>query len=106
MNQVQQNEKHAKWLAIIDSQEKSGLSQTEYCKQNNIKISTFTYYRGVVKGKSSNEIETKPGFKPVKVVPNENNDIKLALPNGFQLALPINMDASRVKQLVEALLSC
>ncbi|MGH2639475.1 MAG: hypothetical protein ACRDF4_09380, partial [Rhabdochlamydiaceae bacterium] len=48
-------------------------------------------------------------FSPVKVVNNsagESAGIKLALPNGFQIALPADIEVTRVKQLVEVLLSC
>jgi len=96
--------KHQKWLAIIEDQEKSGLAQPEYCKQHSIKISTLSYCRRIYKRK--NPKLPKPEFKPVKIVNHEGHDIKLTLPNGFQLMLPIKHDATQIKQLIEVLLSC
>lgn len=98
------SEKHQKWLAVIEDQEKSGLSQPDYCKQHNIKISTLGYYRGIYKPK--NQKPPKPEFKPVKIASPENQDIKLILPNGFQLILPVKHDTAQTKKLVEVLLSC
>jgi hypothetical protein len=31
---------------IIEEQERSGLSQSEYCKQHNLDVARLSYYRG------------------------------------------------------------
>lgn len=53
MNVTKKSEHHAKWQSLIEEQEKSGLSQTEFCKQHSIAISQFGYYRGLLKAKDA-----------------------------------------------------
>ena len=35
MNATEKSTRRDQWLEIVEKQEKSGLSQTEFCKQNN-----------------------------------------------------------------------
>jgi hypothetical protein len=102
-----QNEyKLAEYQKLIAEQKESGLYIKEFCKQKHISIGKWHYYRNALK--KSQDLKS-PKFSPVKVInktAHESSDIKLALPNGFHLALPLNIDPYRVKQLVEVLLSC
>jgi len=106
MTTSQKENKLAEYQKLIVEQKDSGLSIKEFCKQKHISIGRWHYYRNALKN-SQSLVPTK--LSPVKVIDktaHESNDIKLALPNGFQLALPFNIDPYRVKQLVETLLSC
>jgi hypothetical protein len=38
-------EKHAKWRKLFEEQQASGLSQKEFCKQRELVLSQFVYYR-------------------------------------------------------------
>ena len=40
-----------KWRTLVNEHEKSGLSQKDFCKQKNIVLSQFVYYRGQLKAK-------------------------------------------------------
>jgi len=106
MTSSQKENQLTEYQKIIAEQKESGLSIKEFCKQKNISIGKWHYYRLALKkekGLAPNKLS------PVKVInkpTNEHHDIKLALPNGFQLALPTDFDPSRLKQLVEVLLSC
>ena len=109
MNAIKQSTRREQWLEIVEKQEKSGLSQTEFCKQNNLVISQFTYYRGLIKA-SERAASPKPEiFSPIKIHKAEQispSDIRILLPNGFQCFVPSHIDVSHIKRLVEALLSC
>lgn len=106
MTHSQAENKLTEYQKLITEQKESGISIKEFCKQKSISIGKWHYCRLTLKksqGLSSNKLS------PVKVInkiTNEGGDMKLALPNGFQLALPLNTDPNRVRQLVEALLSC
>lgn len=105
-----QTERYTKWKELIHEQMKSGLTQTEFCKKNELVLSQFTYYRGVLFDKpQADSNKTKVNFSPVKIVPtnfDSASDIRLTLPNGFQCVFSSRLEPTHVKRLVEVLLSC
>lgn len=106
MNSNEKIDRYAKWKEFIENQEKSGLSQLEFCRQHNLVASKFGYYRSVIKSQEK-ENANQQLFSTVKIQkPAQNADIKIILPNGFQCFIPVAMDTSHVKRLMEALLSC
>lgn len=109
MNTSDQVERYAEWKKLIEEQERSGLSQAEFCRQHELTPSKLTYYRGVIKGRAKNKVKSINSFSPVKVAANEGkslNEIRVALPNGFQCVFPCQIDVGHIKRVVEVLLSC
>ncbi len=109
MNTTKQSTRREQWLAIVEEQEKSGLSQIEFCKQNNLAVSRFTYYRGLIKASERAVSLTSNVFTPIKIHKTEQHpfsDIRILLPNGFQCFIPSHIDAPHIKRLMEVLLSC
>jgi hypothetical protein len=45
MNNDTQPTSREEWFTLIDEQAASGLSQTEFCKQRNLILCRFTYYK-------------------------------------------------------------
>lgn len=107
---IENQERYAKWHKLVEDQEKSGLSQKEFCNQQNLVLSKFVYYRCLLKNKEKAAAINKTSFLPVKVLPKEktvvSSEIKLSLPNGFQCVFSSNLDPIQIKRLVEALLAC
>jgi hypothetical protein len=109
MNTTEQLIRHEQWLARVEEQEKSGLSQTEFCKQNNLVISQFRYYRGLIKASERDTPPKSNVFTPVEIQKSEqksSSEIRILLPNGFQCFIPSHLDTSHIKNLIAALLSC
>ncbi|CAN5194768.1 hypothetical protein BH09PAT2_BH09PAT2_11010 [soil metagenome] len=109
MNATEQSIRHEQWLTRVVEQERSGLSQTEFCKQNNLVISQFTYYRGLIKASERDTLPKSNVFTPVKIHKPEqksSSEIRILLPNGFQCFIPSHLEASHIKNLIAALLSC
>ncbi len=109
MNVNKHPERYAKWKALVEEQEKSGASQTEFCKRHNIAVSQFGYYRGLLKAKERVGSRSSQLFSPVQIKKPEtkiSDEIKIILPNGFQCYLSTLMDVTQIKRLMEALLSC
>lgn len=109
MNKTEQLSRREQWQAIVDKQEQSGLSQTEYCKQNNLVLAKFAYYRGIFKANActaSPKLDIFSSIKINKPTQNSSSDIRIMLPNGFQCFIPSQVDASHIKRLMEILLSC
>src|SRR5579883_1814193 len=109
MNAIEQSDRHTKWRTLIDEQEKSGLSQSEFCRQHNIVFSQFGYYRGILKANNRTPSKKTELFSPVQFKKSEtklSDEIKIILPNGFQCYLPVSIDSLHMKKLMEVLLSC
>lgn len=108
MDSPEKIDRYAKWKELIAEQEKSGLSQLEFCRQRNLVSSKFGYYRSVIKSQDKVNANQKL-FSAVQIKKPEQNassEIRIILPNGFQCFIPAAMDTLRVKHLMEALLSC
>lgn len=108
MDSSEKFDRYAKWKELVTEHEKSGLSQTEFCKQRDLVPSKFGYYRSVIK--SQNKANTKQKlFSEIKIKKSELNlssEIKIILPNGFQCMIPSAIDSLQLKRIMEALLSC
>ena len=74
-----------KWSDIISDWEKSGISQKRYCEENEIKLSTFYYYRKKVSQQQDFVELPPPAYKPRKMIEIhlQSDDIKLRIPDGF-----------------------
>lgn len=102
MTNDEQKARHEKWQIIIDEQEASGLSQTQFCKERNISSAQLGYYRSILKPKQAKGIGS---FTPVTVrQPSTSKDVRVLLPNGLQCTFPSDLSASVIKDLMKALL--
>jgi|GEM_PF-1450074 hypothetical protein len=109
MNIQNQQERRAKWESFVEEQEKSGLSQKDFCKSHDLALSQFVYYRSVFKTKKCDQVKAAELFSPIQVKKIERNtslEIKIVLPNGFQCFVPSQIEASCLRSIMEALLSC
>lgn len=98
--------RHNRWKSLIEEQEESGLSQSEFCRRNQLVASQFGYYRSLFK--TSRPIE-KLEFQPIQFKVNEETlgmEIKALLPNGLQFIFPSHIAVKQIKQLLEVMLSC
>jgi hypothetical protein len=100
-------ERHSKWQALIDEQEKSGLSQAAFCKLHNLTFSHFTYYRTRFRGRQQAPKQSSGTFAPMSIAKaSVTNEVRLSLPSGFQCSFPIDIDPMRVKELLGIFISC
>ena len=108
MQQNSENKSRTDWTSLIAEQEKSGLSQKEFCNHRGLILSQFVYHRCSKKSKTTQA--AKSVLKPVKIISKEpsvtSGDIRLSLPNGFQCSFPCSLDVIQIKRLIEVLLSC
>jgi len=90
--------------SLIRKWESSGLSQTQFFRQNGVSKSTFGYWR---KKYLNEEGKNKPQdtFIPVKIAntPKADNNpsvLEVVYPNGVRLVCSAGMDLSRLKPLI------
>jgi hypothetical protein len=100
------NQSKPDWKNFIEEQEKSGLSQSAYCRHHGLSIGKFGYYRGLLKSEKKHTSK-QAKFEPVKISPNTTiSEIKVSLPNGFHCIFSSQTNALQVKRLIEVLLTC
>lgn len=75
-------QKSSSWKRHIEGWQDSDLSQPEYCKQQGLKLSTFSYWRKRLK-------KTQPGNRLIPVTLASTSAVKISLPNGICLSLPV-----------------
>jgi len=92
------------WKEQIEAWQGSGLQQTEYCRQNNLKYHRFTYWK---------EKLIRPAEPPVCLVevPFEqtipprasSGSLGLVLANGYRIEVDRDFDPVALKQLIHVL---
>jgi hypothetical protein len=101
------NQSKPDWGKLLEEQEKSGLSQAEFCRQHEIEPSKFSYYRVRIKKKQRADDSNRGEFKRVHVASvNANDEIKIVLPNGCQCIVSYRSDVLQIKKIIEVLMSC
>jgi hypothetical protein len=89
-----------KWANHISDWQRSGLKQSEYCRQHGLNDSTFaarlSEYRKQHKG-------TLPALIPVELKPSSSEVIHLKHAQGHQLELPLSIPAAWLAELLRCL---
>ncbi|MFW6246471.1 MAG: IS66 family insertion sequence element accessory protein TnpA [Tangfeifania sp.] len=96
-------EKRTSMLALVESWQKSCITQAEFARQHNVTLSKFRYWVHKSKGQNSNSLTrdfirlSGNGFS----LSGANNEIRLHYPNGVWLSLPGNTPVPVLKTLVD-----
>lgn len=80
----------AEWQRVIAEQKRSGLSQKEFCRQNNIGYSSFHSWKAKLSGEGRPVSSDQPHFielPPLANVSASSWDIELDLGHGIVLRL-------------------
>jgi putative transposase len=98
---MSRNTKEQYWKNIFQQHAKSGLTKAEFCKNNNVTISTYYAW--------AKKLSTHASPKKQKVVPLVFPEIKpeqqltLTLPNGYQFSFPDSLEPSKLQQFLHVL---
>lgn len=90
-----------KWKNEFDRWQCSGLTRAEYCRQNNIKLSTFDYWRHRLKDlapKDSKFVKLPISFS------SEIEPIIIEFPNQIRLKIPNNYHSETLSKILSDLL--
>lgn len=88
-------EKSAMKLELAKAWQKSGLSQVDFARVNNIKLETLRYWINKMRQASSEE----PSFIPLSGF-SSSYGISIRYPNGVELSLPWQTSTAMVKSLI------
>lgn len=94
------------WRRTLIAQRHSGLSQLEFCRRNDLALSTFHRWRNRLGDAIDDSPESEPEFIPVEIrperapVPSGDDGFELVFPSGLRLSLPSRVEG---RDLVEVL---
>ena len=93
-------EKRQFWENHIQAWQQSGLTQVEYCRQNNLKNHRWWYWRKRI----SNPCDTDVTFVPLRFSSNKISQagIRVVTPNGYRIEFDSGFDFSKLRQLIAA----
>jgi hypothetical protein len=80
--EYRKNHRSKKFLAILEEQKKSGVSQKEFCKRKKIKLSTFQYWKYMRPKKQA----AVPEFVKVDTVVQDTSNISQS-DNEFEISV-------------------
>lgn len=100
-------EKRAAWHDCIRAYEASGLTQTAFCQERNIPLTTFSYHRTQYLAEQKKSCPTSPKqFIELHLPPVALEPFSLSLPNGIKLSLPQQFNEKQLAKLLEVLRTC
>lgn len=96
--------KKDKWIKILTDWENSELIRAEYCRQKNIPISTFDYWRQRIRKDAEGLKPEKPFVKlPVVFEPEKQLKVVFEYPSGHKIHFPSGYSAEEIKRVATAL---
>jgi hypothetical protein len=99
------------WPVLIEHYEKSTLNRKQFCQENNISLSQFKYHHAKLKRSSINaatlslipiHIKEASEIKPTQT----NRHFQITFKNDIYCQIPVNVNAEKLKQLMEVLQAC
>ncbi len=93
-------EKRQFWEKHIQSWRQGGLTQLEYCRQNNLKNHQWWYWRR----RFSNSPDPDVTFVPLRFSSSKisRSGISVVTPNGYRIEIDDGFDFSKLRQLITA----
>jgi len=96
--QNQRTKKQKYWQRHIEKWSQSGLSQAAYCREHNLKIKSFTYFKSRLKRNLPVQFVQVP-VEPVRV----SSFLKLNIGSNFQIDIPDGFSQNTLTQVLQVL---
>ncbi|MGE5946473.1 MAG: IS66 family insertion sequence element accessory protein TnpA [Betaproteobacteria bacterium] len=95
--------KAAFWRRHLAAWRDSGQSQAAYCRQQDVSLPCFGYWRGKL-----GAVPSAKALLPIVVsqVSTPMDRMAVDLPNGLQVHLPVGSDAAQWVPMIRALMAC
>ena len=105
-NLLQKMERRKFWQSHIDAWARTGLSQAEYCRQNNLKTHRFTYWKRKFHRENLPvelvQIQTTP-TKSAHFLHNNGTPLRLLMGDRFTLEIPDGFSPATLDQVISTL---
>ena len=101
-------QKHQHWLAIFSQHESTGLTITQFCRQQKINTSTFYAWRKKVANHSDNKLPTERKQQLVPLMVNgpsftTESSLTITTPSGYQLKFDDRLSPANLNALLNVL---
>ena len=96
--QNQRTKRQKYWQRHIEKWSQSGLSQVAYCRECNLKIKSFTYFKSRLKKNLPVQFVQVP-VEPVRVP----SFVKLNIGSSFQIEIPDGFSQNTLTQVLQVL---
>ena len=96
--QNQRTKKQKYWQRHIEQWSQSGLSQATYCRERNLKIKSFTYFKSKLKKNMPVQFVQVP-VEPVQLP----SFLKLKIGSSFQIDIPDGFSQNTLTQVLQVL---
>ncbi len=101
---ISREEKKAFWRNHITAWHESTISQKEYCKVHNIKISTFGYWINRLKKQKVSETGLVPvTFTPLNVAEKSGMALELVISDSLNLIIPADFSSQHLARVLTVL---
>ena len=97
--QNQRTKKQKYWQRHIEQWSQSGLSQATYCRERNLKIKSFTYFKSRLKKKNLPVQFVQVPVEPVQLP----SFLKLKIGSSFQIDIPDGFSQNTLTQVLQVL---
>jgi hypothetical protein len=89
------------WVQKLQDWEMSGLKRAEYCRQNQIPVSTFDYWRKRIRKESALSSDEKGLVKlPMFLKQSTQVSYSIDYPSGHKIQIPENYSSEPLKRLI------
>ncbi len=108
LSKKMRDEKRAHWKKLILEWKESGLSQTAFCRQRNLKYANFVHWRRRFKSREQ-ELVSAPALLPIRlratgdVSSKQPSIIQITLGNGKRIDLPIDVSPEQLRAVISSL---
>lgn len=99
------------WRGVIEEWTDSGLSQSEFCRQRDLSLPSFSWWKWEL-SRRDRESE-RPRFLPVRVVGSAGSiepvpwrgsgDFEVTLQQGYRIRVPEHFDPEALRRLIRSL---
>ncbi|MCP4487025.1 MAG: hypothetical protein GY820_06860 [Gammaproteobacteria bacterium] len=93
----------SRWLQHVTAWESSGLSQTEFCQQQQLVYGTFVYWRHRLKDLDASSASSTVSFLPVTLSPVKAQSLMLRINGCHSIELDVDFDPVLLNRVVQAL---
>ena len=98
--------KESYWRSEIQAWQKSGKTQVEHCRRNNVSLARFSFWKSKLKKRDAASKGSLPKrFFPVQVIPDLpcTGLFEIVLLKGRRIVVPRDGEASELRRLIEIL---
>ncbi|MBL1418285.1 MAG: IS66 family insertion sequence element accessory protein TnpB [Moritella sp.] len=100
---MSKSKKEQHWQRIFQLQAESRLNKSEFCKRNNIAVSTFYAWAKKLSPQPPKRTNKQKVIPLVFPETKPDQQLTLTLPNGYQFSFPASLEPSKLQQFLSVL---